>query len=183
MNRPSHWPQGSGFEPTVGGERPPPRLRGRARGRAGAGAGAATMPGRVVAVFGPQRAGVTTLCRVACSAARTPCRLVEDGLLWDDVERAVLAARSDGAEVVFVDGYPRDVHDVQWLYNKRFVAPGWGGLLVRVRREAVLDHAFEASLPALETRIQLLGQPYFVVRADDAVQGAVDLLVRSGVGR
>lgn len=161
--------------PVVGGDRPPVPHHG-------------SVPeelkerGRVVALFGAPGSGVSTLGRVAHHATHTPTALIERGDLAE-MERAVEAERLRGSDVVFLEHCPRTVEDVQWLYNKRFVAPAFGGALIRVVRNAVVEHAYDALLSRLEERIFALSMPYFVIRNDDLEQGAVDLLLRSGVTR
>lgn len=157
--------------PVVGGDRPPPptRVRGESFER-----------GRVFALFGGRGVGKSTLVRVANEETVTPTAAV----LWDgnpDIADLVAMERRRGAEVIFLDGCPRNVEDVQWLYDERIVAPGFGGAVVRVDRNAVVDPEFGRTLGEVEARILDLSMPYFVVRNDDLERAVVDLLCRAGV--
>lgn len=167
--------------PVVGGDRPPPPTRVR---------GEEFLKGRVFALFGGHGVGKSALLRVIADAAETSVAVLASMEAEHEeqqaVERAVVAdivadKRRGGAEVIFLDGCPRDVDDVQWLYDERLVAPAWGGCLVRVDRNAVVDPVFARALPAIEGRIHDLSMPYFVIQNDDLERATVHLLCRAGV--
>jgi energy-coupling factor transporter ATP-binding protein EcfA2 len=168
-------------EPVVSA-RPVIPLHGRIRGE--------QERGRVIAVFGARGVGKSTLIKVAHEESETATVVVVRGeLLPDDrifqrimLEEAVTAAQSGGAEVVFLDGMPGSVEEVQWLYDMRFVSPV-SGAMVRIERNVVRDDAFLKTLHGIDERAVALAMPYFVVRSDDAVVGVADLLARSGIER
>lgn len=143
--------------------------------------------GRVVCVFGPPGAGCSTLIDAVTGASEMRTAVLRPG--DGDLEDQVRAIR---AEVIFIDGYPycqqdergRDlgVDAVQYLYDRRLVFPGCGGLIrvavdpeLSVRRGSAtfagIDRWF-AGLPALEAHIRLLGLPYFVIHNEPGEQGA-----------
>jgi hypothetical protein len=136
-------------------------------------------PGRVFALFGAQGVGVSTLARTLHEESETPTGLVTVG---EDLEPDVTAARKGGAEIIFVDGI-RDAEDVQTLYDLRLVAPGWGGGLIRVDRNAIVDREWPARLLVIEERIRALSMSYFVVHNDDAERAAIDIACRVGLLR
>jgi hypothetical protein len=111
---------------------------------------------------------------------------------FGDLEEQIRTA-AQGVELVFVDGYPQGVIDeqgrpfgpdcVQYLYDRRLVFPGSGGI-VRVmgdpefgliRRRASrggIDRWFDV-LPHIEERIRLLNMPYFVIHNEPGEHGLV----------
>lgn len=158
--------------PVVGGERPPAPARVL---------GESYEPGRVYALFGACGVGVSTLCAIADEETQTKTARIRGGGEFIEVERAIWAARRRGAEVIWLEHCPVGVDDVQWLYDERLVAPGWGGAIIRVVRNAVAVPV--TGLAAIEERIIALSLPYFVVRNDDLERGVVELLSRAGVTR
>jgi len=157
--------------PVVGGDRPPAPTKVR---------GESFEKGRVFALFGARGAGKSMLCRVVDEETETPTALVTWG---PDAADLVTAARKKGVAAIFLDGCPQSVDDVQWLYDERVVAPGWGGAVVRVDRNAVVDAQFQRVLGEIEARILDLSMPYFVIRNDSLEQAVVDLLCRVGIVR
>ncbi len=142
--------------------------------------------GRLVCVFGPPGAGCSTLIDVLARACETRTAILrpESG----DLEEQVRAIRAD---VVFLDGYPYCHRDekgiingpeaVQYLYDRRLIFPGFGGL-VRVAADPELSvrqgrataggiHAWFGALPAVEERVRLLNMPYFVVHNEPGPEG------------
>ncbi|APU88911.1 hypothetical protein Rctr197k_099 [Virus Rctr197k] len=164
--------------PVIGGDRPPPPTLVR---------GESFEKGRVFALFGARGVGKTAVLNVVVDACKTKLARVtgfvtgapdERELVLEEVE----SARKDGAEVVFLDGCPNTVQDVQWLYDERLVAPAFGGCVVRVERNAVVpDESFRSRLRTVEEHIIALSMPYFVLRNDDLERTVVHLLCRSGV--
>jgi hypothetical protein len=167
--------------PRIGGDRPPPPTRVR---------GESFEKGRVFALFGGHGVGKSALLKIIAGAAETGVAVIAameaDEESQQEVERAVVAdivadKRRGDAEVIFLDGCPRSVDDVQWLYDERLVAPAWGGCVVRVDRNAVVDTAFARALPAIEARLRDLSMPYVVIQNDDLERAVVNLLCRAGV--
>lgn len=148
--------------------------------RKGSEAGESFEPGRCFAFFGPAGCGAGTILRALHEESETKTAFVEAG---DAILSKVETARKNSAEVVLLDGLPVGENDVQWLYDERLVAPGWGGGIIRVDRHAVVDHEFSARLVAIEARIRDLSMPYFVVRNDDPERAAVDIACRIGLWR
>lgn len=162
--------------PVVGGPRPPAPT---------AVVGESFEKGRVFALFGGRGVGKSAMLRVVKDAAETPLAVIDGFLTGAPDERdlileAVAEARKTH-EVVFLDGCPRTPDEVQWLYDERLVAPAFGGCVVRVDRNAIVDLPFTRALAEVEARIVALSMPYFVVRNDDLEQAVVHLLCRSGI--
>lgn len=137
--------------------------------------------GRVYALFGGRGVGKSTLCRIVREASEHEVVVFTGG--GDADTDAIARARKDGCEAVLLDGMPASVDEVQWLYDERLVAPVFGGAVIRVDRNAVVDRGFAERLGAVEARILDLSMPYFTVRNDDLERCVVDLLRRIGVTR
>lgn len=138
--------------------------------------------GRVVALFGARQVGKSTLAHIVHEESETATTLIQHGTP-EAVYEQVRTARKAGAEVILLDGCPGSPDEVQWLYDERLIAPAWGGQLIRIDRNAVVDLVFMRGLAAIETRIQALSMPYFTVRNDDLERGVIDLLRRAGITR
>lgn len=160
--------------PIVGGERPPPRARVSRE------VAESFEPGRAFAIFGPRGAGISTLLRVLHEESETPTALLT---LSPQLEDEVEAERARGAEVLLIDGAPTSAEDVQRIYDARIIAPGWGGGVIRVDRNAVVDRDFPARLLPIEQRIRDLSLSYFLVHNDDIEQAAINLASRIGLWR
>ena len=164
--------------PIVGGSRPPPPTIVRG--------GESFEKGRVVALFGGLRTGKSALLRIIADAAQTPVAVVDGFLVGNEEEKEIILERieelrANGTEVIFLDGCPRNAEEAQWLYDERLVAPAFGGVVVRVDRNAAPDLRFANRLGAIEERLVALSMPYFVLKNDDLERSAVQLLCRSGV--
>ena len=168
--RPGATPPAAKRMPVVGGDRPPPVIKRPKRD---------LERGRVVSFFGPPGTGIDRILLAVHEECTTPTALVVAHDELDQVDSQVLEFQQS-VDVVLLDGLPRSVEDVQWLYDRRYVSPA-GGQLVRVSRNAVHNPAFEASLPALEAAIIALSLPYTVVFTDDPVSAAAGILSLAGI--
>jgi hypothetical protein len=140
---------------------------------------------QVVAMFGPPGVGISTMARVLHGATFTPTTIVTPD--FGDLMEAVANC---GTRVAFIDGFPRSVEGVQYLYDQRLVTPA-EGLIVRVfadtelilRRAAKTTPpmlgAFHEQVSAIEAHIQRLAlQGRYTVIPNDDLETAVGILAR-----
>lgn len=74
-----------------------------------------------VCLFGPPRAGVTTVCRVINGASRVAASLTPD--FGDLSEQVLKVAESTGRHVVIIDGVPLSADAFQGLWDMRLATP------------------------------------------------------------
>lgn len=165
-------------EPVIGGPFTPTAILGDAE----------SFPyGRAYAFVGPKGSGKSTIARIIADASELGIRVFSDleeaGEAIDRMRALTTKEGEDGAGGVVIVDALRSVEDVQRLYNLRLVAPGWGGAVVRVMRNAVVDRAFDSALASIEARILDLSLPYFVLRNDDLEQSVIEFCRRAGVVR
>lgn len=154
--------------------------------------------GRVIALFGPPKSGVSTLLRVLQECAQTPIAVLRPGMdgFADEVRQA-----AQSVEAVFLDGFPfiadGAAETAQWLYDERLIFPG-SGALVRVavepnaltqERKASADgvRGWFRHLDAFERHARVLQLPYFTIHnesgEDGLAQAVSDLARRARVTR
>jgi hypothetical protein len=152
------------------------------------------VPGRCVALFGPPQAGTSLLARVVQDETKTDTVLLK-GRPDPDV---ILRARKRGVKVIFFDGFPQTVDDVQELFDQRWVTNIEGAVIrTVVDRGTVLRRLevppwdleefheswarYESGLREMEERIRALSLPYFCIQLEDTEAALGDLARRCGI--
>lgn len=162
--------------------------------------------GRTIAVFGAPGSGVSTILRCLRDASNARLAVLAPG--YEPLDEMVrIASQNDGAEAVFLDGFPTvgrrpdnspfGAESAQFLYDRRLVYTGMGAIVrVDVDPDLLVAHgratrggveAYLAGLPELDRRAQMLGLPYFVIHNEPGAQGlenaVATLAMRAGVDR
>jgi hypothetical protein len=154
-------------------------------------AAAAETEGRLICLFGPPGSGVSTIARILHDASELKTAVLEPD--FDDFVDQVALLRRTGAQVIFVDGFPKSEEGVQYLWDNRLVHAGEGAIvqvmtdpeLILHRRTATMGgiEAWYEQLGSIEEFIRRYDMPYFTIHNDDLENAVGDLARRASVTR
>lgn len=176
--------------------------------------------GRVVGVFGLPCSGKTTIIKTLINASKEIIAHISSGdiarrlssgvetatmkegnlfpledVLRDELLKLINKRKASGAEIIFLDGFPRFDEQVQWMLDNRLTGTELDGCLIQIVGDDLLEraklrsrddqdqHKFiiekfrkqDQMINDMENIIHRFGIPYYVVMNHDVVNATKNL--------